>query len=632
MKKQWMYWVICALTFTFLIGAAPGNSYARDGYPAGDSGQISYGSNEVYQSFDNYPAGYPGQVANAQHDKEITLTYFGAITSDDTGIVPDPCETEAYKELEKRTNIRLNVIHANPDSEICYQKLMIMLAAGDLPDIVEVPWRQYPGLLELITQPGGFIKLDRLIENNAPNYNELLKSNIDIRRQVTSDDGHIYVFPVLRTVMNPVEYGLFIRADLLAKLGLTVPETIDEWEIMLTLFKEAGDCDIPLSFDLKTLEESYSFLGAFGVGRDFCVNGGRVLYGPIQESYRDFLEVFSRWYNERLIDPEFILLNKMQLLNKVKNGDVGAFVGNVNDIKEVMDSIKSEGKEYDWIPAKNPVLKRGDTLHVYSRKWEAEPFGGAAISYTNKYPEETVKWLDYAYGAEGLKVSSFGLHSDPAIDPGYAYEEQYEAEKVWAGNVDPAASGLLPPVSLTREENTEVSLIMQDLYMYTLEMSAKYILGMESPDNFDRYAAKARMLGADHVTAIMQKSLYRYNNRLEEDRIKVTVNGKPLKMDSNPIVMDGKTLLPIRFVVEALGGSIEWHGETAIVTAQWNDKKMRLKIGSTVAVANNSLIKLGIETILFNDRTYVPLKFIGDSLGVSVDYNAQTKTVKIDSE
>jgi hypothetical protein len=96
--------------------------------------------------------------------------------------------------------------------------------------------------------------------------------------------------------------------------------------------------------------------------------------------------------------------------------------------------------------------------------------------------------------------------------------------------------------------------------------------------------------------------------------------------------MDGKTLLPIRFVVEALGGSIEWHGETAIVTAQWNDKKMRLKIGSTVAIANNSLMKLGIETILFNDRTYVPLKFIGDSLGVSVDYNAQTKTVKIDSE
>ena len=43
--------------------------------------------------------------------------------------------------------------------------------------------------------------------------------------------------------------------------------------------------------------------------------------------------------------------------------------------------------------------------------------------------------------------------------------------------------------------------------MYTLEMSAKYILGMESPDNFDRYAAKARMLGADHVTAIMQNSL-----------------------------------------------------------------------------------------------------------------------------
>ena len=85
---------------------------------------------------------------------------------------------------------------------------MIMFAAGDLPDIVEVPCEAVPGLLELITQLGGFIKLDLLIENNAPNFNELLKSNIGIRRQVTSDDGHIYVFPALRTVMNPVEYGL----------------------------------------------------------------------------------------------------------------------------------------------------------------------------------------------------------------------------------------------------------------------------------------------------------------------------------------------------------------------------------------------------------------------------------------
>ena len=231
MKKQWMYWVICALTFTFLIGAVPGDSCRdkhlrelranepnnevcsnsntyRQPYRRSCSKTMKCGSTEppglrsnkprskVYQSSDNYPAEYPGQVANAQHDEEITLTYFGAIPSDDTGIVPDPCETEAYKELEKRTNIRLNVIHANPDPEICYQKLMIMLAAGDLPDIVETPWSQYPGLLELITQLEGFIKLDRLIENNAPNFNELLKSNIGIRRQVTSDDGHIYVFPV----------------------------------------------------------------------------------------------------------------------------------------------------------------------------------------------------------------------------------------------------------------------------------------------------------------------------------------------------------------------------------------------------------------------------------------------------
>ena len=51
-----MYWVICALTFTFLIGAVPGDSYARDKHPAGSSGQMSYGNNEVCSNSNTYRA------------------------------------------------------------------------------------------------------------------------------------------------------------------------------------------------------------------------------------------------------------------------------------------------------------------------------------------------------------------------------------------------------------------------------------------------------------------------------------------------------------------------------------------------------------------------------------------------
>jgi len=234
-----------------------------------------------------------GNSSEVMLSKPIMLRYFCALPPDTAGVISDLSEVEVYKELEKRTNMKISFIH--PPADVQLQKFMVMMAAGDLPDLVELPWSRYPGILARAVEAGAVLKLDSLIEKNAPNLNGILQENNDIRRQVTADDGSIYQFPSLNRAENRVGYGPVIRGDLLKKLGLAVPETIDEWEKVLELFRNYKVCKTPLSFDMTALNSSRSFMGAFGIAMDFCLDDGRVVYGPIEKSYKDFLTTFNRW-------------------------------------------------------------------------------------------------------------------------------------------------------------------------------------------------------------------------------------------------------------------------------------------------------------------------------------------------
>ena len=113
------------------------------------------------------------------------------------------------------------------------------------------------------------------------------------------------------------------------------------------------------------------------------------------------------------------------------------------------------------------------------------------------------------------------------------------------------------------------------------------------------------------------------------DRIRVTLNGRELKLDAEPIIADDTTLIPLRNVLEELGLTVDWDQSTQTVTAEKDDVNLSLKIGSTKAMANGKDVTLLTAPIISNDRTLVPIRFIAESLGLNVDWNGDTKTVII---
>lgn len=122
------------------------------------------------------------------------------------------------------------------------------------------------------------------------------------------------------------------------------------------------------------------------------------------------------------------------------------------------------------------------------------------------------------------------------------------------------------------------------------------------------------------------KSMGKTGNK---DKINVSLNNNNLSFDTNPIVVDGTTLVPLRTILEAFGMQVDWDDESSVITASKDGIELTLQIGSKTAQKNSESIQLNAAPILQNERTLVPVRFIAESLGMDVNWDESTKTVRI---
>lgn len=111
---------------------------------------------------------------------------------------------------------------------------------------------------------------------------------------------------------------------------------------------------------------------------------------------------------------------------------------------------------------------------------------------------------------------------------------------------------------------------------------------------------------------------------------KATINSKGVVLDQPPIIENGRTLVPFRFVGEAIGAKIGWDPVKKTVSYVLGDKNIVLTIGSVTAIVNGVKTTLDVAPkILPTGRTVVPIRFISESIGAKVDWNATTRMVTI---
>lgn len=112
----------------------------------------------------------------------------------------------------------------------------------------------------------------------------------------------------------------------------------------------------------------------------------------------------------------------------------------------------------------------------------------------------------------------------------------------------------------------------------------------------------------------------------------MTVNGETVPIDDEgtaPLIVSDRTLVPVRAIMESLGGSVSWDGDTKTASISYNSSTIELTIDNTTAFIDGSEYTLDSPATIINGRTMLPIRFVSEGLGFSVDWDSSSRTITI---
>ena len=119
------------------------------------------------------------------------------------------------------------------------------------------------------------------------------------------------------------------------------------------------------------------------------------------------------------------------------------------------------------------------------------------------------------------------------------------------------------------------------------------------------------------------------NEKCPSDTPYIEFDGNILGFDVPPIIEDSSTLVPMRFLFEQMGADVEWDSETQTATATIENKAVTFSIDNVNARINNKPAKMDVPARLVNGKTMVPLRFLSENMGYDVDWDADSRTAII---
>jgi putative aldouronate transport system substrate-binding protein len=372
-------------------------------------------------------------------------------------------EYPMYQELEELTGVRVTFEHPSYAAS-AQEHLALLQNADDLPDIIEWNWFQYyPGGAEQAILDGMIVRLDELLPRHAPNMWRLTTENEEVARWISTNGGSFYAFPHLtfspswRLISAPV-----FKEDWLEAVGKSVPETLEQWHDVLTSFrdhefKSFGDGEeypfliyaykslTDSTIVVPNLSESSIFASAFGVAHGFYSSEGRFRYGPIQQEYREMLEMLADWYAQGLIHP---ILSQPPYANPGSSNvdlllESGGWIGD--------DWEGGYVSSFRLVEALPPTRDgTAPTVHMLTPIYDSRR--SAAVSANSTRKVEAVRWLDLAYSEAGNVIFNFGLEGESyTTDSGRPVltdeisddmRRSYESGRFWANDLLKYARGL----------------------------------------------------------------------------------------------------------------------------------------------------------------------------------------------
>ena len=490
---------------------------------------------------------WAGGGSQASRGGAVTLNYWLPIHFNAVSFIQTYAENEAYIEVQKRTGININFIHPAQGSES--ESFNLMMASGDLPDMIQGSAR-YQGGVTKGMDDGVYIDLEKYnVRQQAPDYWAMINETPAIRREVYDENGRVGAFYKMNTLPKaPLWMRAIVRDDWLKEFNMTAPKTWAQYEQYFQAVQKNKPGAVPFFYPNSDAGVGIQYMYAgFNIWPDFYVADGKIKHGNAEATLKDYLTMLNDWYRKGYISPDFPSLTQQQVWSLFDTGNVGMY----------WDSVDSSGARVANLPFKIescpiPRLTENSKMH-FGVNLNMRSGDETSIVSTSKNIPAAMKFLNYGFSDEGSMLFNFGIegktynmvngravYTDYILNhPQFTTEnanyilrihfapkrllsdlycnptvvkspESVAFRERWSDDPNEDGDYVLPPISLTPEENTRRAEIMTNVNTYTNEMILKFIIGTEPLSNFDRYIAQLNQYGMQEAIRITQAAYDRY--------------------------------------------------------------------------------------------------------------------------
>jgi len=450
------------------------------------------------------------------------------------------------------TNVCLKNATFGSNTKNSAEAMNLLLASGELPDIIGSS--KIKDVVNQYGPQGAFMPLNDLIDEHAPHLQAFFAERPGVRNALTAADGNMYYIPYL----PDGKYGraFWVRTDWLNKLGLDVPQNVEEYETVLRAFRDQDPNGNGLKDEVpyfaRQWQEMVRLVTLWG-GRssgsdtyhDFLVEDGQIQHPYAQVGYREGIKNLARWYEEGLIDAEVFTRGssaREYLLSENLGGSTHDWFASTSGYNRL--SAKIDGFELKAMAP--PANVNGERFEEH-RRIPIKP-DGWAIGGTNKDPIATIKYFDFWFSPEGRRLVNFGiegtqydvvdgkaifkedfLNNGPVNSQLYqigaqlharGYFQDYNYEIQWSNEFALEGIALYDEgdylieqflgVAFNTEEQAVYDKYWNSIQTYMLERQQAWILGSgEVEADWDAYMNDLNNMGLQKVLGAMQSAYTR---------------------------------------------------------------------------------------------------------------------------
>lgn len=257
-----------------------------------------------------------------------------------------------------------------------------------------------------------------------------------------------------------------------------------------------------------------------------------------------------------------------------------------------------------------------------------------------EYEEEYDDYEDYDTGTgTGTTSGSAGSAIDLDLGDPLDWDEVESVYEFEEGEIYLPWNALPGHASwdLFRSDNGEPWVKMTDFRLTVPEFTDKYVFaGHTYIYKFAAYNSRGEVVYISPPVVVtiygpgeLQEEFYGDVIVMQLNNKSASVNGKPVTLDVAPFLQDGRTLVPLRFVSEALGAEVKWNDKEKSITLIRGSDTMKLTINRSDAIVNGKTIYMDVPAINHKGTTMVPIRFVVENFQLEIEFDNATGTITI---